>query len=285
MKAYIRLARPHHWIKNILVLLPLICSGHLLQGQHLWCGLWAFAAFSLMASAIYCINDIRDRERDRQNPAKAGRPIASGDISVPKGMVCCGVLLALSLLCGFLAAGTAWRAWLWLGVYFLLNVGYSLGLKDLPLLDVAILAAGFLIRMLYGGAVTGIELSKWLCLTVIAASFYMGLGKRRGELGKGGSRRVLQFYTERFLNQNMYMCAALAVMFYALWTVDSMTVSRVGGEALVWTVPLVLLICMRYDLDAEGRADGDPVEILLHDGLLLGMVLVLALVVVCMIYP
>lgn len=286
MKQYIKLARPHHWIKNVLVLLPLICSGQMLQWEKLRRGIWAFLAFSLLASAIYCVNDVRDREKDRKNPAKCSRPVASGAVSVPQALICCGVLLALALVSGYLAAGWNGWAWLCLGAYFLLNLGYSLGLKDLPLVDIAILVSGFVLRMLYGGTVTEIELSKWLCLTVIAASFYLGLGKRRGERigGKAESRKVLKFYSESFLDKNMYMCVALGIMFYALWTVDSLTVARAGGESLVWTVPLVILICMKYSLDVEGESDGDPVEVLLRDKLLLLMGLALVLIISLIIY-
>lgn len=286
MGRYIKLARPHHWIKNALVLLPLCCSGQLLRWEKLQEGLWAFLAFSLLASAIYCVNDVRDREKDRQSPTKRNRPVASGAIGVPGALSFCGLLLVLALVCGWMAAGARPLAWLWLGLYFLLNLGYSLGLKNVPLVDIAILASGFLLRMLYGGAVTEIELSKWLCLTVISMSFYLGLGKRRGErLGGGeGSRKVLKYYTKTFLDENMYMCVALTVMFYALWTVDELTVARVGSEALVWTVPLVILICMKYSLDVEGQSDGDPVEVLLHDRLLLCMGTLLAAVILLLIY-
>ena len=284
MKAYLKLARPHHWIKNLLVLFPLMCSGQLLQWQRLSRGLWAFCAFSLLASGIYCINDIRDRDKDQNNPSKCRRPVASGAVSVHGAGVFCGVLLILSLVCGYLAAGTEGLPWLWLGIYFVLNLGYSFGLKNYPLVDVAILASGYLLRILYGGAVTDIELSKWLCLTVIAVSFYLGLGKRRGELGTGGERKVLRYYSEQFLGYNMYLCVALAVVFYALWTVDPLTVSRAGGEALIWTVPLVLLICMKYSLDLESGSDGDPVEVLLRDKLILAMGLLLGLIIVGIIY-
>ena len=285
MKAYIKLARPHHWIKNLLVLLPLMCSGQFFQWERLGPGVWAFLSFSLLASAIYCVNDIRDREKDRKNPSKCGRPVASGAVSVRDAWISCGGLLALAVGCGFFAAGGRWLCWLWMGLYLLLNLGYSFGLKDLPLVDVAILAAGYLLRLLYGGNATGIALSHWLCLMIIAVSFYLGLGKRRGELMAGGEgRKVLQYYSEKFLSYNMYMCVALAVIFYALWAVDSTTVQRVGNETLVWTVPLVLLICMRYSLDVEQGGDGDPVEILLHDRLLLGLGGLLGLILFAILY-
>lgn len=286
MRQYIKLTRPHHWIKNVLVLLPLICSGQLLLWEKLQRGIWAFLAFSMLASAIYCINDIRDREKDRNNPAKCSRPLAAGTLRVSQALICCGVLLGLAVLFGYLAGGWNGRAWLWLCLYFLLNLGYSMGLKDVPLIDIAILVSGFLLRMFYGGTVTEIELSKWLCLTVIAMSFYLGLGKRRGERlgGKTEGRKVLKFYSDNFLNQNMYMCVALTVIFYALWTVDPLTVERVGGETLIWTVPLVILICMKYSLDVDAESDGDPVEVLLHDALLLLLGVGLGLIVFLIMY-
>ena len=285
MKRYLKLARPHHWVKNVIVLFPLIFSGQLLQAHRLLDGLWAFLAFSLLASAVYCINDIRDREKDRAHPTKCRRPVAAGTVSVRGASVFCGILLVLAAGCGVLSAGGNLLAWLWLVLYFVLNLGYSMGLKNLPLIDVAILAAGFLLRLLYGGAAAQIELSKWLCLTVTAMSFFLGLGKRRGELVSGGKgRKVLAYYSEQFLGYNMYMCLALAVMFYALWAVDEMTVARAGGEARIWTVPLVILCCMRYSLDVEGNSDGDPVEVLLKDRLLLVLGLILAIVILAIIY-
>ena len=254
MRAYLELARPHHWVKNLLILLPLVFSGRLGEWPLTGQALAAFVSFSLAASAIYCVNDVRDAEKDRRNPAKQHRPVAAGRVSPRGALGFCGLLLALAVLSGIPAAGSRPMGWLWLGLYLLLNLGYSLGLKDLPLVDVAILASGYLLRILYGGAITGIELSKWLCLTVIAMSFYLGLGKRRGELMSGtGSRAVLRYYSERFLGYNMYMCVALAVLFYALWTVDPLTVARAGGEGLVWTVPLVLLICMLRHGQARRR--------------------------------
>ena len=285
MKEYIKLARPHHWAKNVLVLLPLLCSGQILEWARLRAGLWGFLAFSLLASGIYVINDIRDREKDRLNTTKCHRPIASGKIRVPQAVAYCAGLLVLAVGCCYLASGMNWRCWAAFLGYFLLNLGYSFGLKNVPLVDIAILVSGFLLRMVYGGAVTEIVLSKWLCLTIISISFFMGLGKRRGELmGQTSTRSVLKFYSESFLDKNLYMCVALAVMFYSLWTVDEMTVARVGSENLIWTVPLMILICLKYSLNVEGDSDGDPVEVLLHDKILLLLIGILGLVIFALIY-
>lgn len=157
-------------------------------------------------------------------------------------------------------------------LYLGLNLAYSFGLKDIPLVDITILTAGFLIRVLYGAVVTGITISDWLWLTVVAISFYFSLGKRRNELqriGGGETRAVLAFYTPNFLDKAMYMCLGLANTFYALWCMDARTTQLYGGVSLILTVPIVLLITLRYSMDVEGDSDGDPVEVLLHDKILL----------------
>ena len=286
MRHYIRLIRPIHWIKNLLILLPLLCSGQFLQQDRLIPGILAFFAFSLLASSIYIINDVRDRDNDRKNPSKCTRPIASGAVSVPSALTLFGFMLVLALVCGIFANKTQALCWTVFLLYFFLNLVYSFGGKNVPLLDISILVSGFLLRVVYGGIVTGIPLSHWLCLTVTAASFYLSLGKRRGELLKNpdNPRPVLRYYSRDFLEKNMYMSVALAIVFYALWTVDASSVSRFGTTALVWTVPLVILIFMRYSLIVEDKTDGDPVEVILHDIPLLLLALLLGLIVIGLIY-
>ena len=174
-----------------------------------------------------------------------------------------------------------------LAVYFLLNLGYSLGLKNIPLLDVTILAAGYLIRAMYGSVVTGIEMSDWLYLVIISAAFYLGLGKRRNELKKQGSedtREVIRKYSFSFLDSNMYICMALVVVFYALWTMDAKTIEAYHGSRMVWTVPVVMLIFMKYSMTVEGNSDGDPVEVLLHDKVLLGLCAFYLLLMLALLY-
>ena len=286
MRHYIRLIRPIHWIKNLLILLPLLCSGQFLQRDRLIPGILAFFAFSLLASSIYIINDVRDRDNDRKNPSKCTRPIASGAVSVPSALTLFGLMLVLALVCGIFANKTQALCWAVFLLYFFLNLVYSFGGKNVPRLDIAILVSGFLLRVVYGGIVTGIPLSHWLCLTVTAASFYLSLGKRRGELLKNpdNPRPVLRYYSRDFLEKNMYMSVALAIVFYALWTVDASSVSRFGTTALVWTVPLVILIFMRYSLIVEDKTDGDPVEVILHDVPLLLLALLLGVIVIGLIY-
>ncbi|MBO4212788.1 MAG: prenyltransferase, partial [Clostridia bacterium] len=169
--------------------------------------------------------------------------------------------------------------------YLLINICYSAGLKNVPLLDVAILSAGFLMRVMFGAAVTGIIISNWLYLTIIAISFYFGLGKRRNELLKqkgDETRKVLQFYSANFLDKNMYVCLALGIVFYSLWCVDSVTVEKLGN--IIWTIPCILLIFMKYSLTIERDSDGDPVEVLLHDKILLIMTAIFCVALALVIY-
>lgn len=270
MRHYLKLMRIRHYVKNLLVFAALACSGQFFHIEKLLPNIAAFAAFCMVSSAIYIINDIRDVEKDRNHPVKCNRPIAAGAVSVHGAWCLAAVLLALAILfncLAFCAASTALLA-----LYFALNLGYSFGLKNMPILDVAILASGFLLRVLYGAFVTGISVSNWLYLTVIALAFYFAFGKRRNELRQfesGETRQVLQAYPLSFLNKNMSMCLTLANVFYALWSMDEKTILLYNSKYLVFTVPIVLLITMKYSLDVEGESDGDPVEVLLHDKVLL----------------
>lgn len=269
MKHYIKLMRPHHYIKNFLVFAALACSGQLFDPKKLFAGFAGFVAFCMISSVVYIINDIRDVEKDRMHPTKCKRPIAAGTVSVKNAWILAGVLLVIAIACNFLTFHGIATALL--GLYLVLNLAYSFGLKNIPLVDVTILVAGFLIRILYGAFVTGIVISNWLYLTVIALAFYFGLGKRRNELkhiSDGQTRKVLKAYPISFLDKNMGMCLTLANVFYALWSMDENTVASYGSY-LVFTVPIVLLITMKYSLNVEGESDGDPVEVLLHDKILL----------------
>lgn len=263
---FLRLMRVRHYVKNLLVFAALGCSGRLFQADKLTAALAGFAAFCAASSVVYIINDIRDREKDRLHPTKRERPIASGRVSPRSAGILAGVLLLAALLCNALVFRPL--SSVLLALYVALNLAYSFGLKDVPLVDTAILSAGFLLRVMYGAAVTEIPISNWLYLTVIALAFYFSLGKRRNELKRlsagGGTRRVLEYYSLGFLDKNMYMCLSLANVFYALWCVDAGTSSRYGAP-LVFTVPVVLLILMRYSMDVESDSDGDPVEVLLRD--------------------
>ena len=285
MKHYLREMRVHHYIKNLLVFLPLACSGQLLAAEKLLPAFFAFLSFCFVSSAVYFINDIRDAEKDRRHPTKRNRPIAAGLIPVRSAAVFAGVLILLAAVCNafcFRLSST-----LLLLLYFLLNLAYSFGLKRIPILDIVILAAGFLIRAVYGSIVTEIPMSDWLYLVIISAAFYLGLGKRRNELirqGDGETREVIQKYTYPFLDSNMSICMGLVFVFYALWTMDARTLEAYHGNRLVWTVPLVMLVFMKYSLTVDGNSDGDPVEVLLHDKALLGLCALYLVLMLALLY-
>lgn len=289
MKKYLKLMRIKHYVKNGLILLPLLFSGQMFNTHLLPTVLFGIVAFSFASSAVYIINDIKDAPNDRKHPTKCERPIASNEITTKSAWILVVVLLLASSLINYFVCGGFgnWIAWGIIFLYVVLNLGYSLGLKNVPIVDISILVTGFLLRILYGAAITGIEISSWLYLTVMAMSFYLGLGKRRNELARQSddlTRKVLQFYNNSFLDKNMYMCLALAIVFYSLWSVDPMTISRLGDGNLVWTVPMVILICMKYSLTVEGNSDGDPVEVMFADKILLGLVGTFGLLVMGIIY-
>ncbi len=273
IRTYAKLMRVHHYIKNILVLAALGCSGRLFCLDKFMAALAGFAAFCMVSSVIYIINDIRDAERDRHHPVKRNRPVASGKISVRNAWILVVILLAAAAVfhaLTFCPAAAALPA-----LYVALNLGYSFGLKDLPLVDVSILVSGFLLRMMYGAAITDVYISNWLYLMVIDLAFYFSLGKRRNELRRisdGATRKVLACYSLDFLDKSMHMCLTLANAFYALWYMDTSTVSHYG-ISLVFTVPIVLLATMRYSMDVERESDGDPVEVLLGDWVLMALCL------------
>lgn len=284
MKEYLKEMRVHHYIKNLLVFIPLVCSGHILDSYKLLPSVYAFFSFCFLSSAIYFINDIRDVEKDRNHPTKCNRPIAAGKIPIRSAIICAVALILLAILFNSLCFNPF--ATVLLMLYFLLNLGYSFGLKNVPLLDITILAAGFLIRAVYGSVVTGIEMSDWLYLVILSAAFYFGLGKRRNELKKQGNntRDVIRKYPISFLESNMYVCMALVFVFYALWTMDAKTVEAYHGSRLIWTVPMVMLIFMKYSMTVEGNSDGDPVEVLIHDRVLLGLCAIYLLLMLALLY-
>ena len=164
----------------------------------------------------------------------------------------------------------------------LLNVGYSAGLKSVPIVEIGVLSSGFLLRVLYGGQVFGIEVSSWLYLTVLSLSLYLGLGKRRNELERVTSattRKVLRYYNRRFLDRNMYMFLAVGLCFYSLWAMEQ-------SKAMLWSIPLVMLSCMRYSLVIEGGSDGDPVDVIYKDKILLALGIMCAIyMLVALYYP
>lgn len=284
--SHIKLLRPHHYIKNVLVLLPLIFSKNFLDTGKLNSALLGVIAFCLISSVVYIINDIKDVEKDRSHPVKCKRPIASGEISFEKAIidaVCLVILTFLSLVfCSIEFGMNFYFASGYLLLYLFLNIAYSFGLKDKPIIDVVILVLGFLIRVLFGGVVIQVEISGWLYLTVISISFYLGLGKRRNELVKHNdknTRNVLKYYNKEFLDKNMNVCLTLAICFYALWAMNY------ENNLMLWSVPLIMIMAMKYSYNIEvAESEGDPVDVILKDKWLILLGILYAILVFSIIY-
>lgn len=285
MNRYLKLMRVHHYMKNLLVFAALVCSGQLFVPAKLCAGVLGFFAFCAASSAIYIINDIRDCEKDRLHPTKCRRPIASGAVPVRNASILAVVLFVLAAL--LIAPVFKLSAALLLLLYIVLNLAYSFGIKNVPIADITVLAAGFVIRVIYGAQLTEILISNWLYLAVFAMSFYLALGKRRGELiqvTNGDTRSVLKAYPLDFLNRSMTMCLTLGNVFYALWSMDQVTTAFYHNRLLIFTVPIVLLITLKYSLTIDTASDGDPVEVLIHDRALLLLVLLYLAIMLGILY-
>ena len=288
MKQYLKLIRVKHWLKNGLVFLPLFFSMNLCNIQYLSLCFLAFVIFSLSSSVVYVLNDMADVEKDKLHPIKKNRPLASGAISMAQAKI---VIVILCILIAFMMGLLYWNdpnffIILIPIVYIILNLLYSKWLKHISIIDVVILVSGFVLRVMYGGVVVDVVVSKYLYLMIIFGSFYLGFGKRRNEMIKNGkkSRKVLEAYNQAFLDKNMYVCLALAIVSYSLWCVDPMTIARTGHDYLFWTIPILMVILQLYSLNIEGSSHGDPIEVVLSDKRLLVLIVLYIFVMTGLLY-
>ena len=265
----VRLLRCKQYIKNLLVPAPLFCSGNLFAGTKLSSGVRGFLVFCLASSSVYILNDICDVQRDRLHPEKKNRPLAAGRVSVQSAAVLAGILFAAAFFLN--ATVFSVSSTVILLCFFLINAGYSMGLKNVPVLDLALLASGFFLRLQYGAAVTGTAVSGWLFLTVMAMSFYFALAKRKNERKNAGTagRDVLRYYTDDFLDRSAYLFLGLGIVFYSLWSIDGKTVQRHGSPYLIGTVPVLILLAMRFQMDMEKDDSENPADVIFRDPLLL----------------
>lgn len=264
MKKYLELIRAKHWVKNILIFIPLLCSNEINRNNIIKIIL-AFFAFSFATSFVYILNDIKDIEKDKLHPRKCKRPLPSGKIKKSIAIYIAIIMITLSIIINCFINKNILNLSLYLLLsYIIINVFYSLGLKNIAIIDVILLASGFVIRVYYGAAINDIEVSNWLFLTILNASLFLGLGKRKKELVKNKeSRKVLEEYNKDFLDKFQYIELALTLVFYSLWTMEQNT------KFLVFTIPIVIIIFMRYCLIIEKSDEGDPTTILYQDKMLI----------------
>lgn len=288
MKKYLKLIRVKHWLKNGLIFLPIFFSINLLNLALLYKTIIAFFIFSFSSSIVYVLNDINDVEKDRLHPIKKKRPLASGEVSIKAARVIIAILSLITLVLLITIYNCSENALVIVIpiAYISLNILYSKGLKNIPIIDVVILVSGFVLRVMYGGVVANVEVSKYLYLMIIFGAFYLGFGKRRNEIIKNGnkSRKVLRLYNKEFLDKNMYVALALAVVSYTLWCVDPTTIARIGNDYLFWTVPIIMVILQLYSLNIEGNSYGDPIEVVLSDKTLILTVVLYIIIMGGMLY-
>ncbi len=266
LHSLLTLVRPIHWIKNGFVLAPTLFAFHVLSALTILSALLAAAAFCLASSAVYIFNDLADRDRDRAHPVKRHRPIASGAITLRSAAVALAVCVAASAgLCLLLP----WRVGACIAGYVGLNIAYTWGLKRIVLLDVMSIAAGFMLRILAGGAAADVFLSPWMLHTAFFLSLFLGFTKRMGELltvAPSGRRPVMQQYSREFLTLMVGMFVSLTIITYSLYVFFPRMSSSETSRGLLFTVPLVVYGLLRYLYLAMQRHEGgDVAEAIRHD--------------------
>jgi decaprenyl-phosphate phosphoribosyltransferase len=268
-RGVLRTMRPRQWVKNVLVLAAPFASGDLLrQGIVMELGV-AFVAFSLAASGIYLINDANDVAADRAHPTKRNRPIAAGIVAPGLAMVVAAVLLAGSLALCVLASV---QLVVVLAVYIAVQLAYCYWLKHQAVLDICIVASGFLLRAIAGGAATGILLSQWFLLVAGFGSLFMVAGKRYAEMmlaERTGAkiRKSLESYSASYLRFVWGLSATVLITTYSLWAFDIGVVRHNTMWSVISIVPFVIAV-LRYSVDVDSGNGGEPEEIALGDRVL-----------------
>ena len=266
--AYLQLLRPKDWAKNLFLFVPVFFSGDLFKWNVYPPLLLGFVAFCCVASSIYILNDYRDIEEDKIHPEKWNRPLVSGAVSKPAAIVI-GVLL---VVIGFAIAYFVRDKFLFvLSIYFLLNLAYSFGLKTIPILDIIIVAIGFVLRVKSGAVIAVIGLSEWLNIMVFLLALFMAIGKRRDDvllkLSSGTDmRKSIKGYNLEFLNVVLALVCAVIVVAYFMYTMSTEVILRMGTYRLYYTCLFVLAGIMRYlQIIFVQAASGSPTKVFYKD--------------------
>lgn len=288
----LKLIRPHQWLKNVFVMIPVFFGGTLLDPSDILNSLITFVAFSFIASSVYCFNDIIDVEDDRRHPVKCKRPVASGALAIGTAW-CIMVLMALLSLAVLLLFGSLQHA---LNVgsvilfYYVLNLIYCSKLKQYAIVDVCIIAFGFVLRVLAGGFATDTHISKWLVLMTFLLTLFLSFAKRRddvlrmNETGEAPRENTIR-YNLTFINQAITITASVTLVCYIMYTVSPEVVSRFHSDLLYLTSVFVLLGLLRYiQIAVVDKKSGDPTKVMIHDRFMQAVVLCWALTFMVLIY-
>ena len=290
MKNIIRLIRPHQWVKNLVVLLPVFFGGALLHIESVYAGLVTALCFSFAASSIYCLNDIVDVEDDRQHPVKCHRPMASGAISITQGYTLMFLMFVLSMLSTFLLRQSQLETASVILFYWLLNIAYCLKLKQYAIIDVCVVSFGFVLRILAGGYATSIHLSKWIVLMTFLLMLFLSFAKRRddvvrmNETGHAPRQNTIR-YNLTFINQAITITSSVTLVCYIMYTVSPETIQNFHTDYLYLTSVFVLVGLLRYiQIAVVDKRSGDPTKVMLHDRFMQFVVLAFGLAFLFIIY-
>lgn len=279
--------RPQQWVKNFVLFAGLIFSQNLDKPELILKSVAGFALFCLLSSSVYIFNDIMDIDSDRKHPLKSARPIASGKISIPTAtmlfVIFALIALGLSFLLNPVFALTALS-------YFVLNLLYSVYLKNVVIIDVMCIAAGFVIRAVAGAVIIGVEISAWLVVCTILLALFLGFGKRRHELWllenqATDHRKILSEYSPYFLDQMISVVTASTVIAYTFYTLSSEVETKLGTKHMDLTIPFVLYGVFRYlYLIHQKEGGGSPTRMLLTDKPILANIILWLLAVILIVY-
>ena len=268
IKYLIKEMRPKQWTKNAFIFAALVFDRQLLKWQSLEHTLYAFIIFCLLSSSVYIINDLLDVEADRNHPVKKNRPIAAGKLPIPVAIIAAVVFIVISLVGAYFVSVPLLIV---SAAYFLMNLAYSKWLKHFPLIDVMIIAAGFVLRVVAGVSVIHVErFSPWLYVVMSLLALYIGFGKRRAEMAvlgienQGSHRKVLDGYSITLIDQLITIVSSTTIIAYSLYTFSAPNLPE--NHAMMLTIPFVLYGIFRYlYLIQIKHAGGEPEEILLKD--------------------
>ncbi|MEL7530150.1 MAG: UbiA prenyltransferase family protein [Bacteroidota bacterium] len=269
MKEHLALLRPHQYVKNAFLFLPAFFALKITQWEVLATVSLAVLGFSMLASSVYILNDYRDREDDRKHPRKKHRPLAAGTVSPRTAFLMMGILLLSSLSIFFYLD---LQAFCWVLGYWLMNILYSQGLKHIPILDISIIAMGFVIRVTVGGLVVDphIEISMWIVLMTFLGALFLALAKRRDDvlLAEEGNkvRKSIDGYNLEFINGAMMIMASVLIVSYISYTISPDVQTKLQTSQLYITVLFVILGVLRYmQITFVEARSGSPTRILLGD--------------------
>ena len=272
LPAAVRAMRPKQWVKNVLVATAPLAAGRLFEPTVITNVALAFLCFCLVSAAVYLVNDVRDVEEDRLHPRKRFRPIAAGELKPAVALALAGATGVAGLALGFwvsVALGIT------LVTYVVLQVLYSAFLKHLPVVDLAMVASGFLLRAIAGGVATGIPLSQWFLLVAAFGSFFMVAGKRYSEMkaigGEAGTRRSLTRYSESYLRFAWMLAAVMVLISYSLWAFENRGEGALGVPWTAISIAPFTLGLLQYALEVDAGSAGEPEDVVLHDHVLQGI--------------